>query len=370
MIKLKKQNNMNCKPAIILILLLLIFSNNVFPQVYSQTKSISKNFAINKFTKVDITNKYGEVKILENDVDSVIFEIKVYAESTTKEKLNELIGSVDFNFNNTNYYLTALTTFESDKSLFSDFKKLGEMVISTENVLKVDYTVYLPSYIDVKIDNKFGDIYIENLKKELTVSIQNGNFKADNLEGNCDLYFNFCTNITINNILSGKLDVNYSEMKIKKAEQLNITSKSTELKIEEINILNIDSKRDKYRIDKVNYLYGETYFTDFDVEELAQEISLNLKYGEIEMEGILNSFTLIDFTSLYTDIVLKFETGAAYVIDLTNNDTDLDLDEKLSKLEEKTLEGGLTNLYGTIGGSSKSKIKLSLEGGSLIIDYK
>jgi hypothetical protein len=367
---MKKLRNMNYKPTFILLIFLIIISNNTFSQIYSQSKTVNKGYAINKFTKVEITNKYGEVKILESKVDSAVFEIKVYAETTSPEKLDEIIKSIDFKFNNTNYYLTAETVFESDKSLFSDLKKLSEMVISSENVIKVDYTIYLPSYIDVKIDNKFGDIYIENLKKELTVTLQNGNFKADNLEGNCILDFNFCNNVVLNNILSGKINIDYSEVKIKNAEQLNIISKSTEVEIENINILNIDSKRDKYKIQKINYLYGETYFTDFDVDELSEEISLNLKYGEIEMEKILSTFSLIDFTSIYTDIVLKLETGSSYIIDLTNADAELDLDEKISKLEEKILENGSTNIYGTIGSSGKSKIKLNLQGGSLTIDYK
>jgi len=366
---MKKPKNMNYKFVIIL-LIFVIISTNTFSQIYSQSKSISKNYGINKFTKVDITNKYGEVKIIEKDADSVVFEIKIYVESSSKDKLDELINSVAINFSNTNYYLTAETLFDADKSLFSDLKKLSEAFVSSSNVIKVDYTVYLPTYVEVKIDNKFGDIFIENLKNQITVSLQNGNFKATNLEGNCDLYFNFCNSVNISNILSGKIDINYSEMKIKKAEQLNIISKSTTAKIDEINILNLDSKRDKYRITKINYLYGQTYFTDFDVEELAQEISLDLKYGEIEMESILKTFSLISFTSMFTDIVLKLETGANYSIDISNKDAELDLNEKLTKLEQKTLANGITNIFGTIGSTSNSKIKINVEGGSLMIDYK
>lgn len=359
---------MNYK-AILIISILLIFSNYSFTQTFSQTKTINKGFEINKSTKIEIINKYGEVKIFEHNVDSAIIDINVYAETNNPEKLDQIIDNIDFKFNNTNYYLKVETLFENDKSLFSDIKKLSEILITSDNIVKVDYTIYIPAYIDVKIDNKFGDIYIENLKKELVVNLQNGNFKADKLEGTCTLDFNFCDNVILNNVLSATIISNYSEMKIKKAEQINLTSKSTEVNIEEINILNLDSKRDKFRIEKAKYLYGETYFTDFDVEELSDEISLNLKYGEIEMEKILSSFTLIDFTSLYTDIMISPEASSSFIIDIINNDAELDLPESIDKIEKKQLPDGTTNIYGTIGTSGKSKIKLKLEGGSLEIEY-
>jgi len=353
-----------------LLIFTLIFLNNSFSQIYSQSKTINKSFKINNATNVEIKNKYGDVKIFETTSDSVIFEIKVYAESPNETKLNELIKSVDFKFNSTNYYLNAETVFNTYNNLFSDFKKISDKFITTENVIEVSYLIYMPKNVNIKIDNKYGNVFVDDFENNFNLILENGNFKAKNLSGNTTLNFNFCEDIDINSLGISNVTLNYSTLKVNEIQQLTLNSKSGNIKIEKINILNIVSKRDKFNIGSLNNLYGETYFSDFDVDELNQEVSLDLKYGEIELEKTPKNFSLIDFKSIATDIFINLEIGSSFLIDLTETKVDLKLNEKITKIERKYDASGTSTIYGKIGTSEKSKIKLNLYDGSLTIDFK
>jgi len=358
------------KKKLILLIFLILVLQNTFAQTYSQSKTINKGYKINSATNVEIKNKYGDIKIYESNSDSVNFEIKVYAESASQERLNDLINGVTFKFNSTNYYLNVETIFDADKNLFSDFKKITDIFITTENIIEVDYIVYMPANLNLKIENKYGNVTIDNFTNNFNLILENGNFKAKDLSGTSTLDFNFCESIEINSLSTSSITLNYSNLKIDDVQQLTLNSKSGDIKIDKINILNIISKRDKFKIGNINNLYGETYFTDFDVKELNQEVSLNLKYGEAEFEKILKNFNLVDFTSLSADIGINLEVGSSFAFDLSENKTNLKLNEKILKIERKFLTSGSSTISGKIGTSEKAKIKLNLNGGSLTIDFK
>ena len=354
---------------IFIAMLCFIYNVNIASaQKFTQSSSVEKSFLANGNTTLSVINKYGKVQVSVWENDSVQVLVNVWVESKDPKKLNSLISNIKFDFNQNQYNITARTIFASENNLFSDIVKISDILVSNESQIKVDYTIYAPAYVNVNINNKFGDVYIGNLTGTLQLSVSNGNVKVEDIKGNSDIRLDFCKRAVIKSLSTAQLQVNYSGVQISSVQQLNLISKSSEIDIASGSVLKVSSKRDKFTVGNVNYFYGDTYFSDFMVENLVNELSMELKYGQIELKSVDKAFSLLNMNGKLTDITLYLKKASAYQIEIRESRAFLDLPYKTGMLQQKQLPENQTLLFGDYGsGNSKSKLSVIMEGGSLRI---
>lgn len=351
------------KYFVLLIVVLLLYDTEALAQKYRESKHIGRSFKVTPSTTVDITNKYGKIHIMPWNNDSVEFEIDIQVGADDPNKLKNLMANIDVDFVATQYYVTAKTNFGED-----DFwNQLIETFIPSESHVVVDYTIRIPNYVNLKLDNKYGDVYVDDVKGEFHLKLSNGDFKANSLTGDSDIELVF-GNGNINKMNTGRLLVSYAELTIKEAEQINLNTKSVKMTVDKVNVMNIKSKRDKCYIQQANYLYGESYFSDIWVYDLSQEVSLNTRYGEVNLENIRKSFTFINMDSHYTDLKFIFQKGAAYHLDITHQKVDIELpsDYQVSKKAVVNQKDKYIT-YGKIGPAAKAKVRIKMQGNKLLI---
>jgi hypothetical protein len=352
---------MNYKKSVFLLLAALFFAMAPKAQIY--TKKITRSYKINSNTTIDIYNKYGKVHVVTWETDSVKFKVNLRIETNNETKLRKLKEDISFDFTGTDYYVVAKTRLgKKSGGLFTNILDIAETVIPSENQVTIDYLVFLPKYASFKVENKFGDIYTDDLDGNVNIILSNGNLKANNLSGNTVISISSGDGV-INSIRDGKVSVSYSDFYIKEANKLNIDSRSSKINIDKVDFLKLNSRRDKLYIQSINDLYGDSYFSDFTVYKLNNELNYSFKYGDFST-GIINRFfSFININSEYTDLDLIFEKGSAYVIDITHHqDVIFNYPVQLSKIEEKVLDENeiLMSTYGKIGyGSPLSKVKIN-----------
>ena len=47
--------------------------------------------------------------------------------------------------------------------------------------VEINYYINVPEYLNLKIENKYGDVYMEEYNGDFSVSVSNGSFKANSL---------------------------------------------------------------------------------------------------------------------------------------------------------------------------------------------
>jgi hypothetical protein len=358
-------NSISYKKALFFLILVIIISiNSAVSQPYSENRKVSKSFKISANSTVEINNKYGKIQIVQGNIDSVRFEVNISVKSSESKKVHALAENIDIDFTETSFYISVKTIIGSaKKGILSDLKSLAESFVPTESNVRIDYTITLPNYINLKLTNKYGDVFLDNIKGTFQLNLSNGDFKANTLEGNSEIDLKFCHNADINTMNSGRFNMLYAELRVGKTKQLNITSKTSKIKIDEIDVLKIQSKSDKYVINSVNYIYGDAYFSDFTASRLSEEMSYSSKYGNINLENISKSFSFISINSKMTDLNLFFEKGTSYQLDLTHKDNKINYPREIAKLQEKTIDekNEILLTYGTIG-KSEAKAKVKIEG--------
>jgi hypothetical protein len=332
---------------------------------FTETKELQKQFKVSPETRIEISNKYGKIELNTWEKDSVVVEIKIKVEEKKLSKLEKAIDAIDFDFTQSQHFLVARTNVGQNKSGFEkEILKFKETVFQSDGNMTIDYTVWLPATNDLKVENKFGDIFIGNYEGEVEINLSNGNLKSNDFTGKLELILSFA-DATINTIESGNLDCNFSEVYIKKATSLRIKSKSTKFEILEIKELDANSRRDNFKIRLADMVEASGSFSNFRINELTDRLNLRADYGDLDIEKTAVDFSNIFIESKSTDINLYFDEQSEFGFEITHTKTDLDFCreikiEREESLDEKEKRIKLIGIYGDkTDGKSKLNIKAS-----------
>lgn len=348
------------KQYIFILGLLLLIPQTVHSQTYRD--EFVKAFKIRPTTSIEVTNKYGKIHVVPWDVDSVKFEVEVEMESTSKSKLEHLKKTVDFEFTDTEFFVGATTEFVSPRnSIIADILDMASQIIPSDKV-EVDYKIYIPPTAALNINNKFGDIYVDDIEGNLTINLSNGALKANRLHGNSKINLS-SGDAVINYMKEGNLIISYSDFHVKEADHLDLDSKSSRIYLDNVNYLKAISRRDKMYIQKTKDLFGDSYFSDFSIDELLREVNYSFRYGSMALDKVVKGFSYVNINSEYTDIDIAFDREASYAIDIIHNDdVMLSYPPEFGELEKQNVgaEDQEILLFGQIGKiNSNSKVKIN-----------
>lgn len=352
--------NMNYRRFLFLWLVIVMFSGGVRGQVY--TDLVVRDFKISSKSSVEVFNKYGKVHVRTWDKDSVRFEVNLRIQTSNQQKLNKIKNQISFDFTSTNYYIVAKTSFTKSGGVFSD---VVESIVPS-NTVTINYTIYIPKTTTLKIDNKFGDVYIDDFNGNLALNLSNGNLKANYLQGNTSVKLNSGDG-WINRVDKGTIEVAYSDFEVKQLGNVEFDTRSSRIEIRKADKIKVFSRRDKYFIDEINEITGDGDFTTINISSLANEFNVNMKYGEVRLDKIVSSFSLINVVSTYTDVDLRFERNSRYNLDITHHeDVYLTYPVEFKGLETKELDNASKTMitYGLVGTKASaniSKVKIMAE---------
>ncbi len=340
---------------------------------FTESKQINKRFKATRETRIEITNKYGKIKINTWEKDSVVFDIKIKVEDKKLSKLEKLIEDVEIDFTGSQHFIIVRTKVgESRSSIEKELLNFKESVFQSDGKIEIDYTVWMPKSNPLKVENKFGDIYIGDYSGDIDINLSNGNLKSHDFSGKTKLNLSF-GDATINKMKSGTLDCNYSKIYIKEADKLQITSKSSEFEITEISEINAESRRDKFRIFLIDNLTAKGSFTNYRITEFNSTLNLKTEYGDLDIEKIKPDFKSVYIESKSMDINLGFNEKSEFGFDITHVKSETNFPVKMKIRNEEVLDEKekKVQLTGNFGNNAKTtKLFINTAGGGInITDY-
>jgi hypothetical protein len=369
---MKKSTAMKYRLIMFLGICCLLIPAIAIPQVFERSRHESKAWKVSKETSLEVSNKYGNIHLYTWDNDSIKINIDMQVKANKESKVDKIYDYIDFEFSDNKYYIIARTLFNQQSEFWAEVTDLASTFFSSGTKVQIDYSVYLPASVIVKIENKFGNIYTTDHKGKMSVILSNGDFKANDLLGATDLNISF-GNASINSIEFGKLNLSYSDLELASAVNLTIESKSSTINIDKIGTLNINSKRDKYYINNLAVLSGKTSFSYLNLKSFSSDLTLNTDYGEVNLEKINSEFRMIDLTSSYTDILLKIPAKASYAVDISHSvSTVITAPENYSDMKSETVDkkADLYRTKGTAGNGPLKKGKVTINSRSGKITFR
>lgn len=306
----------NMKSSLFILALTLLIFQGLTAQDFERNRTIEKAFPVYQNSEIQISNKYGNVQIVNWEKDSVKFEIAINVSGNKLSKVSSTFDNIDIDFNANEYYIVANTNFKSEKNkIWSDISDLTSSILKGGNDTRIDYTVYLPAKTALKITNKFGNVFLTDRTAKTDLIISNGDLKANNFTGFLQLEFSN-GNASIKTINESRILINYADLRVNAIENLTLESKSSTLNCEEIKAMKIDSKRDKLYLGEINTVSGEASLSYIGIEKLNHNLFLETSFGDLTLDEVSNDFEFININSSNTDISSTFEKNSSFKLDL------------------------------------------------------
>jgi len=323
------------RKALLLVIAGLFFSTNVAFGQISESRQLSKAFKINKSSVIDISNKYGDVSIETWEKDSIKVDIFVRVSEKNRDKLRKKMNDIRFDLTQSGHFIVVNTIVgENNNMIYSEFNKLKESIGVGESQVEINMKVKVPDNLELKVSNKFGNVYIDDYSGDMSVNLANGKLKAHDLIGYVNMKINF-GDANINMLGSGALEVYYSDLNLGSAKKLRITSKTSDITITEIEQMIVNSSRDTYKIRMINDFETESSWTDFSISEFHNKSDIRMNFGDISIDNVKSSFQNIFIDARSSKINLCFDRQTDINFDITTNQNmSLPMEAKIDKKEQ------------------------------------
>ncbi len=363
-----------CRTLLVLVLCGFLPAAPLLAQQYEKSRELTQVYPLSEETTVQIINKYGNVHILPWEKDSIRFEISIRVEAGKQSKLERTFSSIDIEFSESSFYVIAQTVFGNQKNSFwADVTDFTNSMLNAGSQAQIDYVVYLPENNEISIENKFGNIYMTDHSGKTLVMLSNGDFRGGSYR-ELELDHSF-GNVNIETIVSGKLNLAYSELKLDHADELRITSKSSKPSIKSFGSLRINSRRDTYFIEEAGMVNGETSFSYLNLQSLNGDLILNANYGSLSIDGYGKNFSMMNLLADYTDVSMICRKKPGCMMEVyydrktelvyPGTSTGISFEDSETGEGQKLLKSKASGMR-----EDSPRIKISIEGGSVNLIYQ
>lgn len=345
-------------------------------QSVKMEKKFIGSFSTQEIYTVEIDNRYGDVIVNTWKTDSVKVVAIVVAEAKSQDLVYREINRVDVNIRKTGPALSAVTKVDPGRSkgvlgdLLSQVEDLSKSVLGS-NRLIINYEVWIPDAMTLTVENKYGDIYIDQLAGDVTIVLSHGDLRAGDLTGTLDLRQVF-GKTNINKISKAKINLRGVEMRVSKIDKASFQSGSSEVKIGYASEIQLDSRNDKYEFTEVSTLSGNGSFTDVMADFLTREANLSMNYGVVLFEQINKNFDRINIQSKSTDIRMALDQSSYIKTRISGQEDKMILPNSMMVMTREMNPDGTVHLNGFVGNTHQefSQMDINLTGGQLIISIQ
>ena len=279
---------------------------------HEKSKTISKDFIVNKNATLYINNKYGNVNVITWNENRIEIEVKITVKGNDLSSVDKKLNSINVLFEATKNLVEARTKIESTKSNW--------LWSSNDNInYKINYFVKMPITNNADLNNKYGAIELDKLIGKANLNCDYGNINVDQLLNNSNtINLDYCGSSEINFMKSGSINIDYSKLKIKKSESININADYSTIKIGSTENLSFNSDYGSITVNDVKNISGSSDYAGVTIGILRKKLKINTEFGGIKVENIMKGFEEIIIDGSYAGIKLgtSNDTNFKFTIDL------------------------------------------------------
>ena len=278
------------------------------------SKNISKSFQLKQNSKLSVSNKYGNIDIRDWDKNEVKIDVEIIVHDIDKEKANRALNNVVIDFATNDNEITANTNYTDEF-----FNLVGKNNHTDNKKFEVNYKIMLPPALSVKIENKYGDVFVSKLNSSSYFDISYGNLQANELFANAqedmsEISLSYSKG-NIEKCKWLKLNLKYSKLSIEESKALIVISKYSKLYVQKGSSIVSESKYDTYEVGALANFVTDAQYSNFKFDAIVKKININTKYSDVRVIDIPSNFESIDIENSYGTINLGIADDASYKLD-------------------------------------------------------
>lgn len=300
---------------IVLVFLLpgFMFGGNDFTGKHTKEKKVSKTFEVAADANLKIDNSYGYIDIATWDKNAVSIEVFIKTNGNDADKVQEKLDNINIQFKQTSTGVSVKTHFGKDKRSFWD-----AIFSSFDNVnMEVNYIVRAPASNNLDISNDYGAIIIDKVLGNTKISCDYGRMEIDELQGDSNyLNFDYTRDSRIGYIKNAEINADYSDFVVEEARKLYVNADYTDSRIIKVTELKYTCDYGKMEIGKVKRLEGNGDYLNTRIERLYGRATINVDYGGVTIEKLMESLKSLDISSDYAGIKIGYDQDLKFNFDI------------------------------------------------------
>lgn len=275
-----------------LTIVLLLFSAAIANAAGGEfSKQYRKGWLKNGVTALQITNKFGEVKVNDMGGDSVTIKVVIRIDNASESKAKDLMNKIHINLQKTGSLVTAETEIEEN--------------FRGNNSFSIDYMINIPKDRDLTINNKYGNVIINELDAKGSFEVAYGSMTAGKMKapaGNSIKMIISYGKVTLETVNDANMEIKYSKLYADEISQIVLDSKYSEVNVDKTSNMTLDSKYDGINIDEIGKLKSISKYTNYKIGLLTGSLDLDTGYGSVKISKVGAKFDKIKITNSYGGI--------------------------------------------------------------------
>ena len=139
------------------------------------SKTITEDFSMTNAGQLHLENKYGTVNLYGWDKDNISISVVITASHRKKQNAEDLLKRIRPVINDAeNFVDISYEIAEKSDGFFAKYFNKANPFDCDRSNIQIDYTIYLPKKAELDINNKFGDVLIEDWKGKLRANVEHG----------------------------------------------------------------------------------------------------------------------------------------------------------------------------------------------------
>ena len=342
---MKTKNDIKAVLTVIVFLL-------AFITVKSQEKQIfEKEIKVSEGTTVSIDHKFGNIECTTWDQDLVSVRVEV---SGDFDDHTDIKDKIDIKFESSSDNIRLETNFNSNNY--------------NQESLQINYILSLPAYLNLKLENKFGSIYLETVTGTVDIENKFGNVKIGTLAGQKNTIEMKFGSLEINDIQGGTIEVQNGDTDIRSAGDLNLSAKFGEVELRKAKNANIEVKNGSLTIDKVESLQYEGAFGGVSIGKVSGNLTLDNSHGNSKINRIAQNSGDIKIENKFGKVKFGINNGSSYKLHCEIKMGSFYYPDDMVSFTET--ETSMTNkeYSGKVGsGNSSNSMKIESKNGDVVI---
>jgi hypothetical protein len=308
------------------------------------TKTYQGNYDVDKGANLVIQNKFGNIQCQAWDQSNVSINVTVKVDASSQEKADKVFNKIGVEISGSRTSVQGITT-------------VGNM---NNADYSIDYEVRMPRWINIDLDNQFGDIYLDEADGSVKINLEYGAMEANALNGpKTELTIKF-SDAEAGYMKDADVKLEYSEWKSKGAENLVLNSRFGEVSIGKVAKLNLDSQYDEVNVESVGQLISVSRFSELEFGKLTGDFDFDIEYGGLEVNYISAEFKVGKIRNSFAEADLTFDPKASMNVNAELEFGDLSYPKGNASLNHVT-ENYTNNIYkGKIGASASPSSQLTI----------
>lgn len=350
MIKTFKINDMKTKFKITVLLILVIFfgaGNSV--TAIEKTKKFNEKWAAGSVENLRVSNKFGEVKFINDGGTDITVEVLVTVEGSNENKVDEMLERIDVSFSKSG------TTAKAETSIESNYNFKGKF--------SIDYRINIPSDKNLWVSNKYGNVIVNNLTGNGDFEVKYGSITAVSLKGTSTRLNLEYGKGNITETGNMEVEIGYSNISIGETGNLRLNSKYSTVELDKAKEIQAESKYDKLNLGDLASFTAETKYTNIRIGKLSKKLQIENGYGGIKVEEIAPDFESVVITNSYGQISLGLR-NASYTVDANCNYCGISYPQERFKGNRMKENNGF-ELKGKIGNAGGGTVTLKSRYGEI-----